>query len=70
MMHAASGAWLCDHCAAEAVVVAPGLEEVSTALGLILAEGQPMRCWCLDCAHLAGWPWLESEAAKRKRIPK
>ena len=50
----------CDHCPAEAVVVAPGTEPDRLPL-LLLSRGEPQRRWCLACARQAGWPWLDPE---------
>ena len=55
----------CDHCTADAVIISPGTDEVRNLF--LLAGGAPDRCWCLDCARAAGWPWMESEAPKRRQ---
>ena len=53
----------CDHCTADAVVVAPGAEPVRELF--MLRRPIADRCWCLQHAQAAGFPWLRSEAAKR-----
>ena len=55
----------CDHCAALAEVISPGTEPVHELF--LLAAGEKMRCWCLEHARAAGWPWLISEAPPRRR---
>lgn len=43
----------CDLCPAEAIVFAPGSAPVRIGPFLLQRE-IPLRCWCLDCARLAG----------------
>ena len=52
----------CDHCAADAVVIAPGSEAIHELF--LLRRGVPDRRWCLSCAQQAGFPWLTSEVVK------
>ena len=56
----------CDLCPDPAVVFAPGSAPVRGG-PILLSREIPLRCWCLDCAKGAGWPWLRSYGVAEAR---
>ena len=61
--------FLCQCCAARAMVICLGSDEVRAEVGILLRAAIPDRLYCHACAVAAGWPWLTSERSPRAARP-